>query len=94
MSPGLDRAHLDIGLAEAKVEEPIGEAPAVADRSLAQASLATEIVLVVTSQGGVGEIPCRRRRRRLRHAERREIADKAPDDEGGILLSVAAPVRA
>jgi hypothetical protein len=38
-----DRAHLDIGLAKAEVEEPIGEAPAVADRSLAQASLATEI---------------------------------------------------
>src|SRR5258705_7861355 len=45
---GRDRAELDLGFAEAEVEEPICEAPAVADRLLGEAPLASEIILVIT----------------------------------------------
>src|SRR5260370_2294180 len=50
---GRGRAEFDLGFGEAEVEEPICEAPAVTDRSLGEAPLPTEIILVVTPQRGL-----------------------------------------
>ena len=90
---GRDRAKLDVGLAEAEAQEPVGEAPAMADRSFAQPSLTAQIVFVVPPQGRVGKLSCRWRRRRLGHTERHEISGEALDDEDAILKSVTTPVR-
>jgi hypothetical protein len=88
-SGGLDRLIVDVGLAEAEVEESVGEAPAMPDRPLAQTTVLTQIGFVITAQIAPCLVPCRQRRRR--HPDHGEVICEAPPHEGCILLPARAP---
>jgi len=90
---GRDCAQVDLRVAETEVEKPIGKTPTVTNRSLAQSSLSTEIILVVTPQLAAGEFS-HSWHRRLHDASLHEIANEASDDEHGVLASITMPVRA
>ena len=76
---GRDRRQINIGIAEAMIEEAISEAPSMEDRPLAEPALTMKIVLIIFAQYGARDLLCSRYGRGY-YAKLDEMFGKAPRD--------------
>src|SRR5205807_10615687 len=76
---GRGRGQIDIGIAEAMIEEAVSEAPGMEDRPLAEAALTMKIVLITFAQLGACDLLCGRHGRG-HYAKVDKMLGKAPRD--------------